>query len=165
MNAGAFGKNIGEQVDYVKVLQNGNIKKYSAKKMEFAYRHSIVEENRLIVLGAKFLLKNSTLENVETLQNEFFHKKLDSQPYTELSFGSVFKRCNGTLAISKIIDELGLKGYSVGGASISDKHAGFIVNNGNATCQDCLLLIQYIQAKVKEAYGFVPELEVKLLGV
>jgi UDP-N-acetylmuramate dehydrogenase len=164
MNAGSFGHNIGEFVQYVLVLKNGKLKKLTATEMDFSYRHSAVSSQNFIVVGAKFKLKKGEPKQIEKLQNEFFQKKLDMQPYSELSFGSVFKKKFGFEPISKIIDDLGLKGYSVGGAKISEKHAGFVVNSHNATCNDCINLIQYVKKQIYLKYGFEPELEVKLLG-
>ncbi len=163
MNAGAFNKNIGDFVEYVKVYNNGKIKKIKRINMNFAYRQSIIQNSNLIVLGVKFNLQYSTSNKIEKLQQDYFNKRLSTQPYSNLSFGSVFKRNLNFEPVSKLIDDLGLKGYRIGGAEISKKHAGFIVNIASATCQDCLLLIKYIQQKVYDAYGFIPEPEVKLL--
>lgn len=164
MNAGAYGKCLGDFVDYVLVIKNGRLKKIKAKDMHFAHRQSAVQTDGLIVVGAKFKLSKQEPKNIENLQNEYFQKRLQNQPYADPSLGSVFKRHNGNLPVSKIIDDLGLKGYSVGGACVSEKHAGFIINKDSATCQDVLKLIKYIQKKVKSSYGFVPELEIKILG-
>ena len=163
MNAGAYGHNISEFVEYVYVLSNGKIKKISGNKLGFGYRNSIIQNSQMIVVGLKFNLKKGNNKDIEIQQNEYFQKRLHSQPYTEPSLGSTFKRQDG-LPVSKMIDELGLKGYKIGGACVSEKHAGFIVNKGSATCQDCLNLIKYVQAKVEASYGFVPQLEIKLLG-
>ena len=163
MNAGAFGKSIGDFVEYVKVFVDGKIKKISKKKMCFSYRSSLAQKKDMIVLGAKFNLEFSSPFEVEKKQQNFFEHRLITQPYSDLSFGSVFKRNNEHLPVSKLIDELGLKGYRIGGAEVSKKHAGFIVNIGSATCQDCILLIKYIQSKIFDAYGFVPEPEVKIV--
>ena len=162
MNAGAFEKNIGEYVEYVLVYQNGKSKKLSREQMKFSYRYSLAQSEQMIVLGAKLNLSKSHAESIAKLQEQYFQKKLASQPYDMPSFGSAFKR-NEKLPISKIVDELGLKGYTIGGAQISKKHAGFIVNIGDATCQDYLEMIKYIQQKVFDAYGFVPEPEVRFL--
>jgi len=164
MNAGAYNQNIGDFVKYVKIFQNGKIKKISKSKMLFSYRNSMVQNSDIVVLGAKFNFKKGDQKQIENLQNFYFQKRLNSQPYSDLSFGSVFKRNLNFDPVSKLIDDLGLKGYSIGGAEISKKHAGFIINVGSATCQDCLLLIKYIQQRIYESYGFVPEPEVKFLG-
>ena len=163
MNAGAYNKNIGDYVEYVKVYNNGKVKKFKNEDMNFSYRQSVVQNSKMVVLGAKFNLLKTDSKCIEKLQQEYFNKRLQSQPYSDLSFGSVFKRNLNIEPISKLIDNLGLKGFRVGGAEISKKHAGFIINIASATCQDCLLLIKYIQQKVFDAYGFIPEPEVKLL--
>lgn len=162
MNAGAFGGSIGDFVQYVYAYQNGKIKKISKNKLGFSYRESIFQKNNMIVLGVKFILPKDSGETISQKQNEFFQRKLTLQPYDYPSFGSAFKKCEG-IAISKLIDDLGLKGYTIGRAQISKKHAGFIINIGGATCKDYLKMIKYIQTRVKDAYGIMPEPEVKLL--
>ena len=164
MNAGAYGKSVGDFVDYVLAIKEGKLKKIKSKDMGFSYRHSAVESENLVVVGAKFLLYKSEPKEIEILQNEYFQKRLENQPYADPSLGSVFKRKDGIEPVSKMIDNLGLKGYKVGGACVSEKHAGFIVNKGSATCQDVLKLIKYIQKKIKKVYEFEPELEIKILG-
>lgn len=165
MNAGSFGYSIGDFVEYVRVIENNKFKKLKKEQMQFAYRKSIVQNKGIIVVGVKFKLEKKDKKEIENLQNIYFHKKLETQPYSELSFGSVFKRNNSFEPVSKLIDKLGLKGFSIGGASISEKHAGFIINKRNATCKDCLKLIQYIKQQIRAKYNFEPELEVELLGV
>ena len=162
MNAGAFNHSISEVVDYVAILKNGEIKKYSNKQMHFSYRNSIAQSDDIVVLGVKFNLKKGVNKNILELQNSYLSKKMASQPYDKPSFGSTFKKYNG-IAISKVIDELGLKGFRIGDAQISEKHAGFIVNLGNATCQDYLKMIKYIKRKIKEECNILPSLEVKLV--
>ena len=132
--------------------------------MQFSYRNSVVQNSNLIIVAVKFKLTKTNSNQIEFLQNEYLQKRLTSQPYAEPSLGSVFKRKDGYEPISKLIETLGLKGYSIGGAVISQKHAGFIINKQSATCQDVLKLIEYIQNKIKQVYGFVPELEIKVLG-
>ena len=165
MNAGAYNQCVGDFVEYVKVFQNGKVKKIKKADMHFDYRHSIVQNSNMVILGAKFNFNNSTSKTIEDLQNMYFNKRLTNQPYSDLSFGSVFKRNENFEPVSKLIDTLGLKGFSIGNAQISKKHAGFIINIGSATCQDCLLLIKYIQQKIYEVYGFEPQPEVQFLGV
>ena len=165
MNAGAYNQCVGDFVEYVKVFQNGKIRKIIKDDMHFDYRHSIAQNNNMVILGAKFNFEKSNSKIIEDLQNMYFGKRLNSQPYSDLSFGSVFKRNKNFEPVSKLIDTLGLKGFSIGNAQISKKHAGFIINIGSATCQDCLLLIKYIQQKIYEVYGFVPQPEVQFLGV
>lgn len=162
-NAGAFGGCVGDFVDYVQVYdtQKDKFEKLNRQQLGFAYRTSLLENSNKIVCGVKFALHKGDAHQIEKLQNEFFQKKLASQPYDELSLGSTFKRNPNFPPVSKIIDELGLKGFCIGGASVSQKHAGFVINKSKATCKDYLLLIKYIQDKIFKAYGFVPELEIK----
>lgn len=162
MNAGAFERCIGDFVEYVNVFDGKSVKRLSREQMSFSYRGSLAQKQNLIVLGAKLKLESGKFDDIKSLQEQYFQKKLAGQPYDIPSFGSAFKR-NEKMPISKIVDELGLKGYTIGGAQISKKHAGFIVNIGDATCQDYLEMIKYIQQKVFDAYGFVPEPEVRFL--
>ena len=164
MNAGAFNQNVGDFVEWVKVWIDGKVKTLSKEEMNFSYRSSLAQSCDMVILSVKFNLENGTFNEIKTLQEEYFNKRLQSQPYSDLSFGSVFKRNLNFEPVSKLIDELGLKGYRIGGAEISEKHAGFIINIGSATCQDCLKLIKYIQQKIFDEFGFVPEPEVKVLG-
>lgn len=165
MNAGAFEHSVGDFVDYCILIKDGDLVKFGKDEMNFAYRTSIAQSDNLIIVGAKFKLSKQDSRQIETLQNEYFQKKLSAQPYSDLSFGSTFKRNLNFEPVSKIIDCLGLKGYAVGGIAVSEKHAGFIVNKHHGTCKDCLKLIKYIREQVYAKYGFKPELEVKLLGV
>lgn len=162
MNAGAFGREIGDYIEYVSVYHNGKVKKLSKHQLNFSYRNSIFQYSDLVVLGAKFTLKKGSCEKISQMQQNYFKQKLDEQPYNFPSFGSAFKRCQN-VPVGKLIDELGLKGYTIGGAQISKKHAGFIINIGNATCQDFVKMIKYVQKKVFDAYGIKIEPEVKFL--
>lgn len=163
-NAGAFQKSIGDFVEFVKIYHNGQIVDISQNDMQFGYRTSVVENSDMIVLGVQLNLNKGEALQIEKLQKEFFEKKLASQPYDKLSLGSVFKRNSKYEPVSKLIDDLGLKGFQIGGAQVSTKHAGFLINNGNSTCKDFVLLIQYIQQKIFESFGFVPQLEIKFAG-
>ena len=165
MNAGAYGENIGDYIENVKAFDGKKIVTIGKEKMNFSYRHSLCQEKPLVILGATFVLTNGDTEKIKEKQNEFLQKRLNSQPYHEPCAGSVFKRLdNGVKPLSKIIDDLGLKGKRIGDAEISTIHAGFIVNKGQATCKDVLDLVKYIRHKVFSSKGIVPELEIKLLG-
>ena len=132
--------------------------------MKFSYRHSILENTDAVILGVQFDLKKGNANDIKEMQKRYFEQKLSSQPYDKLSLGSVFKRSTNFPPVSKLIDQLGLKGFSIGGASVSEKHAGILINNGECTCKDFVLLIKYIQKKIYENFGFEPELEIKLVG-
>ena len=163
MNAGAYGGFVGDFVEYIEVIKNGNIVKLNKDKLDFAYRDSLLQKENLVVIGAKFKLHFSEKRDIEFLQNYYFQKRLKLQPYDMPSFGSCFKKNPNFPPISKLIDDLGLKGYTIGGAQVSKKHAGFIINIGDASCQNYLEMIKYIQGQIFENYGFMPELEVRLL--
>jgi UDP-N-acetylmuramate dehydrogenase len=133
------------------------------KDLNFGYRKSLITNSNLIVLNAEFELSVCEKEKIILEQNLAIEKKKSTQPYSDYSAGSVFKR-HKDLAVSKMIDDLGLKGYKIGGAEISTVHAGFIVNKGQASCKDILKLIEYIREKIFEAHGFKPELEIEIIG-
>lgn len=150
MNGGAFGHEICEFIDKVKILKNGKIISKKRKKIAFSYRNSNIDG---IILGCTLNLKYG--ENVAENMQKYFDRKLASQPYEEFSAGSVFKR-NLDIIPAKIIDNMGLKGVKINGAEVSKKHAGFIVNNGNATASDVKELIALIRQKT----GFNFQLEI-----
>lgn len=165
MNAGAFGHSISERIKSVKIFDGEKIRTLKPNQLKFSYRKSIFENKNWVVLSARFELTKQDEQTIKALQEEYFQTKLNSQPYGYPSAGSVFKRLeNGQKPLSKIIDDLGLKGTKKGGAEISTIHAGFIVNNGQATCKDVLDLIQYIKLKVKLLIGYEPQLEIKVIG-
>ena len=164
MNAGAFGVNVADCIDYVEYFDGEKVVKAKKDKLNFGYRTSIFVTNpQFVIISCCFKLLKGDKETIIKTMNEILKKRLNSQPYDKASAGSVFKR-NDRFIVSKCIDELGLKGYSIGDAEVSTKHAGFIVNNGQATCKDVINLIQYVQKQVYDSYGFVPQLEVELMG-
>ena len=136
MNAGAYGGEIKDVCESVDIMDfDGNIHTLSAEEMEFSYRHSILEERDGIVLSVVFRLEKKPVNEIKEKMKELMGKRSASQPLDLPSAGSAFKRPVGGYAAA-LIDQAGLKGYSVGGASISTKHAGFAVNLGDATAQD-----------------------------
>lgn len=165
MNAGAFGHNIGEYVDYVKIFDGEKIKTLKRNELDFAYRHSSLQNIKCVVLGVMFNLKKSNSQQIQNLMKKNLEYRKNTQPYTFASAGSIFKRLDeGEKPVSKLIDECDLKGKSCGDAMISTIHAGFIVNKGQATCKDVINLIQYTLEKLKTSYDICPQLEIKLLG-
>ena len=165
MNGGAFEHSVSEKILKVKVFDGKKVKWIKCQNMNFSHRHSAVFEKNYIVLGALFLLEQQPAEVIKQNMDYFLDRRKLTQPYNLPSAGSVFKRLeNGKVAVSKLIDDIGLKGKSVGDAQISIIHAGFIVNNGKATCQDVLKLIKYIKEQVYNCYGYNLQLEIKLLG-
>lgn len=170
MNAGAFGGCVGDKVLWVEVLENNKIKKYFNKKCNFSYRKSIFSQkkdeflnNFPIILRVCFKLGKDDSQNILKKQEDFLERRKQTQPYSFRSAGSVFKR-EGEFIPAKAIDELGLKGKTFGGAAVSKKHSGFIVNLGSATCQDFLNLVSYIQDLVYNIYKQKLELEIQVLG-
>lgn len=170
MNAGAFGGSMSDKVLWVEVLENNEIKKYFNKKCNFSYRKSIFSQKRdefcdnfPIILRVCFKLEKEDSQKVLEKQQQYFEKRKQTQPYSFRSAGSVFKR-EGEFIPAKAIDELGLKGKTFGGAAVSKKHSGFIVNLGSATCQDFLNLVSYIQDLVYNNYKQKLELEIQVLG-
>ena len=163
MNACAYGGQISNVIQGVTYIDKGNIKHFNKEELQFDYRKSIFQKNsNYIILKVEFKLEKKSKEEVETLANEVLSKRKQNHP-TDFSAGSIFKR-HKTLIASKTIDELNLKGTYVGGAKVSEKHAGFIVNTGNATRKDVLKLVKIIQKKVYKRHKTTFELEVKLLG-
>ena len=162
MNAGAYGGEIRQICESVEVMdRSGNIRTLSNEEMKFSYRHSILEETDDIVVSAVFLLTKGNPEEIRAKMKELIGKRSASQPLDLPSAGSAFKRPVGGYAAA-LIDQAGLKGYRVGGAAISAKHAGFAVNLGNATSEDVKALLQQVSDKVFENSGIRLETEVRI---
>ena len=164
MNAGAHGKEMKDIVSEVVTIDyNGNIHTFTNQQSEFKYRQSKFSNGEYIILQVKLILQKGKTEEIKSKMQEFAQYRKEKQPVEYPSAGSTFKR--GTDFITaKLIDDAGLKGYSIGGAKISEKHAGFIINTGNATAQDVLDLAKYVKDKVYEKFGKKIELEIKILG-
>jgi len=164
MNAGAYG---GEMKDIIKTVQlmdrDGNLVDKTGEEMDLGYRHSIVEDEGYIVLGAVLELSRGDKTAICERMNELSKARREKQPLELPSAGSTFKRPEGYFA-GKLIMDANLRGYRVGGAQISEKHCGFVVNRGGATAADVLDLIKDVQDKVYEAFGVKLEPEVKLVG-
>lgn len=162
MNAGAYG---GEMKDVILRTryadENGNV--FEITKHEFDYRKSFFTGKNLIILASEIRLQNGDKEEIENKMKEYMTARNSKQPVNMPSAGSTFKRPAGFFA-GKLIEDSGLKGYTIGGASVSTLHAGFIVNNGDATSKDILDLISYVQDKVYENYSVKLETEVKIIG-
>lgn len=164
MNAGAYGGEIKDIVQDVEYLdyEDLKIKKITNKECNFEYRHSVFCENKNIILSATFKLENGIKEEIANRMNEFAKSRKEKQPLEYPSAGSTFKR--GTDFITaKLIDECGLKGYQMGGAQVSEKHAGFIINKENATAKDIIDLVEYVKKTVKEETGKSIDLEVEII--
>jgi UDP-N-acetylmuramate dehydrogenase len=162
MNAGAYGGEISQVCDRVVVMDlNGNLKTYSAEQMRFSYRHSVLEENNEIVVSAYFKLTPKNPDEIRGTMKELMAKRSASQPLDLPSAGSAFKRPVGGYAAA-LIDQAGLKGFQIGGAGISTKHAGFAVNLGGATANDVKALLSQVSDIVFEHSGIRLEPEVRI---
>jgi UDP-N-acetylmuramate dehydrogenase len=163
MNAGAYGGEIGEFIEEVCVVSKTGEKTFRKEDMDFGYRKSILSDSSYIVTGAKFKLQKCDAESSRIKLSELNGKRRDKQPLEYPSAGSTFKRPQGYFA-GTLIEQAGLKGLSIGGAQVSEKHAGFIINRGGATPEDILALIEEVQRRVKEFSGVSLEPEVKIVG-
>lgn len=165
MNAGAYGMELKDVVVKTKYLDldTNEIKIINNEEHEFEYRKSIFQEKNTIILKSTLKLKKGKKDEIQELMNSYAKKRIDSQPLNMPSAGSTFKR--GTDFITaKLIDEAGLKGFCIGGAEVSEKHAGFIVNKGNASAKDILNLIDYVKKEVLKKFGKQIETEIKIIG-
>ncbi|MDD3395336.1 MAG: UDP-N-acetylmuramate dehydrogenase [Anaerotignum sp.] len=164
MNAGAYGGEIKDVLVSVEVLTKElEIKTIPAACLELAYRHSILPQNGSILLSASFRLQKGSADAIKSKMMELAEQRREKQPLQYPSAGSTFKRPEGYFA-GKLIQDAGLKGKSIGGAQVSEKHAGFVINTGNATTQDILDLIIFCQQTVYEKFNVVLETEVKFVG-
>lgn len=164
MNAGAYGGDMGQVVHSVEcLLPDGCFQKISGEELKFGYRHSILMENHAVACGVTFSLAPGDPDAIALSMEDYYTRRKTKQPLNKPSAGSVFKRPEGHFA-GALIEECGLKGRTVGGASVSEKHAGFIVNRGNATCADVLELIRQIQEVVQKRTGVFLECEVRTVG-
>lgn len=165
MNAGAYGGEMKQIVSSVKLLDltSGKIVWKSADEMEFDYRMSIVKKQPYLVLEAVLELQTGDSTAIHDRMEELKDQRVSKQPLNYPSAGSTFKRPEGYFA-GKLIQDAGLKGYTVGGAQVSEKHSGFVINTGNATAADILTLIKNVQQKVQTQFGVLLEPEVCMLG-
>lgn len=162
MNAGAYGGEICQVCESVEVMDmEGNISTIGCSCLEFSYRHSILEDKDGIVLSAVFRLTPKPQEEIREKMAELMGKRKTSQPLDLPSAGSAFKRPVGGYAAA-LIDQAGLKGFCVGGAGVSTKHAGFVVNNGGATARDVKEVLRQVADKVYENSGIRLEPEVRI---
>ena len=164
MNAGAYGGEINNVIKEAEVIdKDGNIMTLSKEELELGYRTSSVMKNGYIVLSAVFTLKSGEESKVKERVNELTMKREEKQPLEYPSAGSTFKRPEGYFA-GKLIEDAGLKGFSIGGAAVSEKHSGFVINKGGATAKDILDLIAHIQSEVKKQFGVDLHPEVRIIG-
>lgn len=160
MNAGAYGLEMKDVlVSVTHLTSEGIIETVPADTLELSYRHSAYKNNGSVILFAKLSLKEGKKEEIKALMDDVMNRRLSKQPLEFPSAGSVFKRPEGAFAGS-LIEQCKLKGFTIGGAQVSEKHSGFIINIGGATCQDVMSLIEYVQNKVKEETGYFLEREI-----
>lgn len=163
MNAGAYGGEMKDVLKWVKVLdKEGNIRTLDASELELGYRTSIIQKEEMIVLQARLGLVIGDCGDISYIMQMFMQRRKAKQPLEYPSAGSTFKRPEGYFA-GKLIEDAGLRGYRVGGAMVSEKHCGFVINYDNATATDIINLMRDVQAKVKEQFGVDLEPEVKII--
>ena len=164
MNAGAYGGEIKDVLKEVTVMDgDGKIFTLPASELEMGYRTSIIKTAGYLVLSARIALSEGKEEDIKARTRELSEMRTQKQPLDYPSAGSTFKRPEGYFA-GKLIMDSGLRGYSVGGAMVSEKHCGFVINKGNATAEDVVSLMKHVTEVVREKYGVTLEPEVKFLG-
>ena len=164
MNAGAYGGEISRILESVTVLdEGGRLSRRQAEELELGYRTSRFQRTGEIVLEAEFLLVPGAQDEIRARMEELAKRRKEKQPLEYPSAGSTFKRPEGYFA-GQLIEKAGLKGFCLGGAAVSEKHAGFVINKENATSADILALCEEVRRRVKENSGQDLELEVRLLG-
>ena len=164
MNAGAYGGELKEAIVEVEAItEEGLIRTYTGEEMHFGYRHSRAQEEMLIITSVKFQLYPGDKDAIWADMKEFNRRRNEKQPMDVPSAGSTFKRPEGHFA-GQLIDQAGLRGVKVGDAQVSEKHAGFLVNTGNATAVDFLQLIALVQHTVQEKHGVWLTPEVRIVG-
>ena len=165
MNAGAYDGQMKDVVTSVTVLDEaGNIRILGRNELDMGYRTSAVAKHNMIVLQVIIELKAGDKEQIKDRMNRLSELRKQKQPLEYPSAGSTFKRPEGYFA-GKLIADAGLKGYSIGGAAVSEKHAGFVVNMGGATAKDVVELTDYIKKRIIEQFGVTLELEIKKIGL
>ncbi len=163
MNAGAFGGDMSQVVRRVVTLDKvGALHMYETFEMDYRYRHSRFMDDSETMVKVEMELLPGNQETIAARMKEYQQKRRETQP-SDRSAGSTFKRPDG-VAAAKLIDDSGLKGFSVGGAAVSEKHAGFVVNRGHATCADVLAVMEEVRNRVRERYEILLEPEVRIIG-
>ena len=164
MNAGAYGGEMKQVLTEVTVLtREGELRRIPSEELKLGYRYSVIPEKGWIVLEAKLKLHRGDYDMIRARMDELKEKRVEKQPLELPSAGSTFKRPEGYFA-GKLIMDAGLRGFSVGGAQVSEKHCGFVVNTGEATAKDVRDLIREVSRQVKTKFGVELEPEVKMLG-
>ena len=163
MNAGAYG---GEMKDVVRTVvyagADGVKRSVEGEKLRFAYRHSVFMDEGGVLCSVTFQLRPRNTDQIAALMEDYYSRRKAKQPLNKPSAGSVFKRPEGHFA-GTLIEQCGLKGCAIGGAMVSEKHAGFIVNRGGATCADVVALTEQVRQVVEARTGFVLEREIRVV--
>ena len=164
MNAGAYGGEIKDIIESVEFIEKtGEVKVYEKEALDLSYRHSVFSTSNCLITKAIFKLPKGDKDKIRARMDELMFRRKDKQPLEFASAGSTFKRPEGDFA-ARLIQECELKGMSVGDAQVSTKHSGFIINKGNATCNDILCLIEKVKENVLEKTGFALECEVRIVS-
>lgn len=163
MNAGAYGGEIKDVIESVRVIVNGDIRVLKKDELDLSYRNSIIQREHMIVLDALFAFDNGDKDEILTKIKELNNKRKSKQPLEYASAGSTFKRPEGYFA-GKLIQDAGLKGYRCGDVMVSEKHSGFVVNVGNGTFEEAMNVINHVKEEVRKHFGIKMELEVKVLS-
>ena len=164
MNAGAYDGEISQvlvESTYFDI-NNMSVGTKSYEMHDFSYRHSSYEDDGLIILSGRFILKNGNKDDILLKMKDLNSRRISKQPLEFPSAGSTFKRPAGLYA-GKLIEDAGLKGFSIGGAQVSEKHCGFVINKGGATCSDVINVIKYVKSAVFDKFGVELETEVKII--
>lgn len=163
MNAGAYGGEIKDIIKSCTVINiRGELEKLTPQQLELSYRYSSIQQSGAVVCGAAFELQKGDRAQIEAKMNELMGRRKEKQPIEFPSAGSTFKRPEGYFA-GKLIQDSDLRGYTVGGAQVSEKHCGFVINTGNATSEDVVTLIKQVQKIVQEKTGQFLECEVRIV--
>ena len=165
MNAGAYGFELKDVLESVRLLdREGNVRTVPAGELKLGYRYSTIPETGSIVLEAALRLKKEDPEAIRARMEELAAQRKSKQPLEYPSAGSTFKRPEGYFA-GKLIDDAGLRGFQVGGAQVSEKHCGFVINRGDATAEDVMELCRQVQEKVFQKFGVRMDMEIRKLGM
>ncbi len=163
MNAGAYGGEVKDVITLCRHIDNnGNEGLFCSDELDFSYRHSVYSDGGYVITSVVFQLKKGDRNDIEAAMHDFITRRKDKQPLEYPSAGSVFKRPVGYFA-GALIEQSGLKGKRIGGAMVSEKHAGFIINYDNATTTDVVNLIKYCQQTVKDKFSVELETEIKFV--
>lgn len=163
MNAGAYGGEMKDVITSVSVWHNREIKEIAGTECRFGYRDSVFQRDGYVILNATVQLKKGNKMQIASQMKDLSARRKEKQPLDMPSAGSTFKRPEGYYA-GALIEQAGLKGFQIGGAAISEKHSGFIVNRGDATAQDVLRLVEAVKEKVRENSGVLLQEEIRMIG-